>query len=271
MKPNLLKRSWSNGVATVNGWLSIGNAFTAEIMAEQGYDSLTIDVQHGFLDYADAKGMLQAIRASQKTPLVRVPWLEPGIIMKCLDAGAHGVICPMINTPDQAAALVDAVRYPPLGNRSFGPTRANISAGPGYFAGANENVLAIAMIETDEGVQNVEAIARVPGIDALYIGPGDLALGISHGRLQPGLDREEEEAREAILRIRDAARAAGISSGIHCGTPEYAARSVDWGFDMVTISSDVRLLVAAAATSLGRFQGLTGRTPTGEQDDSGGY
>ena len=103
MKTNLLKRSWSAGVSTVNGWLSIGNAFTAEIMAEQGYDSLTIDIQHGFLDYTDAKGMLQAIRASQKTPLVRVPWLEPGIIMKCLDAGVHGVICPMINTPEQAA------------------------------------------------------------------------------------------------------------------------------------------------------------------------
>ncbi len=271
MKPNLLKRSWSDGVSTVNGWLAIGNAFTAEIMAEQGYDSLTIDIQHGFLDYADTKGMLQAIRASLKTPLVRVPWLEPGIIMKCLDAGVHGVICPMINTPEQAAALVDAMRYPPLGNRSFGPTRANFSAGPGYFEGANENILAIAMIETDEGVRNVEAIARVPGIDALYIGPGDLALGISRGRLLPGLDREEEEARDAIDRIREAARAAGIFSGIHCGAPEYAAQAIDWGFDMVTISSDVRLLVAAAAESLGRFQGLTGRIRNGEQDDGGGY
>ncbi len=271
MTPNRLKHLWSEGTATVNGWLSIGNAFTAEILAEQGYDSLTIDIQHGFLDYSDAKGMLQAIRASRKTPLVRVPWLEPGIIMKCLDAGAHGVICPMVNTAEQAAALVDAVRYPPLGNRSFGPTRANISAGPDYFGDANENVLAIAMIETDEAVRNVLEIASVPGIDALYIGPGDLALGISHGRLRPGLDREEEEALAAIHRIHDAAREAGISPGIHCGTPDYAARAVEWGFDMVTISSDARLMADAAAQTLDRFQELTGRSRSEERDDSGGY
>ena len=126
MNPNQLKKKWQDGQATINGWLSIGNGFTAEIMAAQGYDSLTVDIQHGFLDYNDAKGMLQALRASGVTPMARVPWLEPGIIMKALDAGAYGIICPMVNTADQAATLVDTMRYPPLGNRSFGTDEGHI-------------------------------------------------------------------------------------------------------------------------------------------------
>src|SRR5579859_104459 len=138
MIPNTLKRLWSEGKATINGWCSIGNPFTAEIMAAQGYDSVTIDVQHGALDYSSALPMLQAMRASGVVPMVRVPWLEPGIIMKLLDAGAYGVICPMVNTARQAAELVSYLRYPPLGQRSFGPTRANFSAGANYAAEAND-------------------------------------------------------------------------------------------------------------------------------------
>ncbi len=114
---NRLKQLWADGRPTLNGWLSIANAFTAEIMAAQGYDSIGIDLQHGAVDYQTALSMLQAMRASGVVPLVRVPWLEPGIIMKALDAGAYGVICPMINTGRQAAEFVSYVRYPPLGNR----------------------------------------------------------------------------------------------------------------------------------------------------------
>ncbi|MDE2911858.1 MAG: aldolase/citrate lyase family protein [Paracoccaceae bacterium] len=276
MIPNHLKSRWAAGRATINGWLSMGSAFVAEIMAEQGYDSLTVDIQHGFLDYTAATGMLQALRASGVTPLVRVPWLEPGIIMKSLDAGAYGVICPMVNSRDQAAALVDAMRYPPEGNRSFGPTRANVSAGPNYAMEANDNVLALAMIETAEALNNVEDICRTPGLDGVYIGPADLALGVSAGRLAPGMDREEAEMVSAIDRIRRAARAAGIRAGIHCGTPEYAARAIDWGFDMVTLSSDARILAAAAASGIDRIRQLTDGVSqldgtTGLSDDGGGY
>lgn len=271
MKPNGLKEKWDKGDATLNGWLSIGNAFTAEIMAAQGYDSLTIDIQHGFLDYGDAKAMLQAVRASDVTPLVRVPWLEPGIIMKSLDAGAYGIICPMVNTPDEAARLVDIMRYPPKGNRSFGPTRVNFAAGANYAAEANDQLLAIAMIETAEAVANVEAICATPGLDGIYIGPADLTLGVTQGRLAPGFDREEDEMLEVIHRILGAAKAAGIRAALHCGTPDYAVKAIGWGFDMTTVSGDVRLLAGSAGQSVAAFRELLGKSGNAPDDDSAGY
>jgi 4-hydroxy-2-oxoheptanedioate aldolase len=269
---NTLKKKWKNGEATLNGWLSIGNSFTAEIMAQQGYDSLTIDIQHGFLDYNDAKGMLQAIRASRVTPMVRVPWLDPGIIMKSLDAGAYGIICPMINTSDQASVLVDAIRYPPHGSRSFGPTRANISAGENYASEANENVVSFAMIETAEAVENIDAICATKGLDGIYIGPADLTLGVTKGRLAPGFDREEPEMIDVIKRILVAAKSQNIHAGIHCGTPQYAAKAVGWGFDLTTISGDVRLLAASAGVSVNQTHELIGSdVKSGFSDAKNGY
>ena len=153
---NKLRQLWAEGRPTINGWLSIGNPFTAEIMAAQGYDSVTIDVQHGALDYSAVLPMFQAMRASGAVLMARVPWLEPGIIMKVLDAGAYGVICPMVNTPEQAAEFVSYVRYPPLGQRSFGPTRASFAAGANYAAEANGEILAFAMVETAEAMANLD-------------------------------------------------------------------------------------------------------------------
>lgn len=254
MIENALKSRWAAGQATLNGWLSVGNAFTAEIMAAQGYDSLTVDMQHGALDYAAVLPMLQAMRASGVVPLVRVPWLEPGVIMKALDAGAYGIICPMVSTADQAAALVRAMRYPPLGERSFGPTRAIYSAGDGYAAEANGQILALAMVETAEAMENLDAIAATPGLDGIYVGPSDLSLGLSGGRIQPGPDREEPEVIEAFHRIVAACRKNGIRAGLHCMTPDYAARAVGWGFDMTTVSGDSRLLALAAGESVKRFR-----------------
>ena len=258
MIPNKLKRLWAQGQPTLNGWLSIGNAFTAEIMAAQGYDSLTIDVQHGALDYSSVLPMFQAIRASGVTPLARTPWREPGAVMKLLDAGAYGIICPMVNTAAEAAEFVSFMRYPPLGQRSFGPTRVSFAAGANYAGEANGEILAFAMIETQEAFDNVESIAATPGLDGLYIGPADLTLSLSGGRLAPGFDREEEEMVAAVKRILAAAKTAGIRAALHCGTPDYAARAIRWGFDMTTVSGDSRLLAAAAGSSVRRFRELTG-------------
>jgi 4-hydroxy-2-oxoheptanedioate aldolase len=258
MIPNGLKRTWQAGRPAINGWLSIGNPFTAEIMAAQGYDSLTVDIQHGFLDYGEARGMMQAVRASGVTIMARVPWLDPGIVMKVLDAGAYGVICPMVSTPDQAARLVDVMRYPPRGSRSFGPTRVAVAAGADYAAHANDEVLAIAMIETAQAVENVEAICATPGLDGVYIGPADLTLGVTQGRLKPGFDREEAEMLDIIQRILAAAKAAGIRAGLHCGTPAYAAKAIGWGFDLVTIAGDTRLLAGAAGASVAEARRLMG-------------
>jgi len=271
MIKNGIRKLWANGKPALNGWLSIGNAFTAEIMAAQDYDSLTIDMQHGALDYSAALPMMQAMRASGKTLMARVPWLDPGIIMKAMDGGAYGIICPMINSRDEAATLVSAMRYPPGGTRSFGPTRVSVGAGADYASGANHEMLAIAMIETARAVENLSEIVTTPGLDAVYIGPSDLTLGVSNGTLPAGFDRQEPEMTEVILRILKAAKDAGIRAGIHCGKPEYAVKAIGWGFDLVTVSGDSRLLAAAAGTSVGEFRALLGSKPPHGTKSGGGY
>jgi len=261
MIPNGARAAWSAGRPVVNGWLSIASPFVAEIMAGQGYDTLTIDLQHGFVGYEAAGAMLQAMRASV-TPMVRVPWLDPADIMKALDAGALGVICPMIDNRDQAARLVSAMRYPPNGLRSFGPTRANIAYGAHYGSSADEAVMAFAMIETAEGFANVDSIAATPGLDGLYIGPADLTLGLTGRKYPTGFDREEPEMVDAIKHVLAAAKKAGIRAGLHCGAPDYAAKAVGWGFDLVTLASDVRLLQGAAQKNVADVRKLLGQGGT---------
>ena len=206
MIPNKLKQLWSEGKPTINGWCSIGNAFTAEIMAAQGYDSVTVDMQHGALDYSSLLPMLQAMRASGVVPMARVPWLEPGIIMKALDAGAYGIICPMVNDARQAAEFVSYMRYPPLGQRSFGPTRVSIAAGADYGAKANDEMLAFAMIET----QGRDGEPRCDRGDARprrhLCRPRRSHAWLAQGRLPPGFDREEPEMIAASRRSSSLAR-----------------------------------------------------------------
>ncbi|MBN9045278.1 MAG: 2,4-dihydroxyhept-2-ene-1,7-dioic acid aldolase [Rhizobiales bacterium] len=268
MFTNRLRKIWSEGRPAVNGWLSIGNAFTAEIMAAQGYDSVTVDMQHGALDYSAALPMMQAMRASGVTVMARAPWREPGIIMKALDAGAQGIICPMINSAAEAAEFVSYMRYPPRGQRSFGPTRAAFAYGS-YGVSANDEVLALAMIETREGLDNLEEIAATPGIDGIYVGPADLTLGTQEGRLPPGFDREEPEMIEIIQRILAVCKKNGVRACLHCGTPDYAARAIGWGFDLTTVSGDSRLLAAAASASVAKWRELTGAAPAKSME--GGY
>jgi 4-hydroxy-2-oxoheptanedioate aldolase len=256
MIKNRLKQLWAEGKPTINGWCSIGNAFTAEIMAAQGYDSVTIDVQHGALDYSQVLPMFQAMRASGAVLMARVPWLEPGIIMKVMDAGAYGVICPMVNTAEDAARFVSYLRFPPHGQRSFGPTRVSFAAGANYGAEANEEILAFAMVETAEAMDNLDAIAATPGLNGIYVGPADLTFSLAGGRLVPGFDREEPEMIAAIQRIAAACKANGIRAALHCGTSDYAHRAIGWGYDMTTVGGDSRFLAAAAGASVARFREL---------------
>ncbi|MFQ5971404.1 MAG: HpcH/HpaI aldolase/citrate lyase family protein [Alphaproteobacteria bacterium] len=263
MRENGIRRIWAEGGAALNGWLAIPSAFSAELMANQGWDSLTVDMQHGIVDYQTAVTMLAAISTTETMPLVRVPWLDPGIIMKSLDAGAYGVVCPMINTRADAEKLVSACRYPPLGNRSFGPTRALIYAGADYAKHANDTVIPFAMIETRDALDNLDDILSVEGLDAIYIGPADLSLALG---CTPKFDQEEKPVVEAIEHIAAAARRHGVVAGIHNGTPAYAQRMIDLGFRFVTIMSDARLLAAKAGEMVGAMR--AGRreasTPAGQ-------
>ena len=256
MIKNTVKQLWADGKPALNGWLSIGNAFSAEIMAAQDFDSLTVDLQHGALDYSSALPMFQAMRASGKTLLARVPWNEPGVIMKALDGGAYGIICPMINNREEAEQFVSSMRYPPHGTRSFGPTRVNFAAGANYASEANDEVLAIAMIETADGVANAKEIVSTPGLDAIYIGPSDLTLGVTQGRLPAGQDREEDEMIEVIQSLLATAHDAGIRGCIHTASPAYAAKAIGWGFDLATVATDVPLLVAGAQKNVAECRAL---------------
>ncbi len=270
MIPNKLKALWSQGKPTINGWCSIGNPFTAEIMAAQGFESVTVDMQHGALDYGDLLPMFQAMRASGTVVMARVPWLDPATIMKALDAGAYGIICPMTNTPEQVATFVSYMRYPPLGVRSFGPTRAAYAQGPNIAQEANDQVLAFAMIETAEAMGNLDAISAVAGLDGLYVGPADLSFSLSDGRLAPGFDREEPEIVAALQAVAAACKRHGIRAAIHCGSAEYAARAIGWGYDMTTVGGDARFLAAAAAAAaVARFRDVSGDAVAMRQD--GGY
>lgn len=272
MIKNGIKRLWADGKPVLNGWLSIANSFSAEIMAAQGYDSITIDMQHGIVGYDGAIPMLQAMRASGVTPLVRVPWLDPADIMKALDAGAYGVICPMINSRAEAEQLVSYVRYPPTGVRSFGPSRALFTTGGGYATEADDEIICLAMIETAQAYQNLDDILATPGLDGVYIGPADLTLGLQGKRYAPGFDRKEPEMIDAIKHILERAHQAGKRAALHNGTAEYAADAVGWGFDLVTVSNDVRLLAGAAETSVKKFRELTGASGgKTEASAKGGY
>ena len=247
MRENKLKSLWESGGAAVNGWLGIPSSVATENMAQAGWDSLTIDMQHGLVDYTIAVSMIQAISTTETTPLVRVPWNEPGIIGKVLDMGAYGVICPMINTRAEAEALVDACRYPPAGSRSFGPTRAIWYAGTDYAKEANDAILVIPMIETVEAVANLDDILAVPGVDGLYIGPAD--LGLTHGFVPKG-DRDEPELLAVIDTILESAKRHGKYAGIHCQAPDYARGMLEKGFQLATIAADNALLNVAAKNAV---------------------
>ena len=248
MRENTVKSRWQRGEAVLTGWLSIPSAFSAELLAHAGFDCLTIDVQHGLIDYSAALAMLQAISTTPCIPLARAPWNEPGSIMKLLDAGCYGIICPMISAAEEAQAFAAACRYPPEGIRSYGPRRAMLYGGDDYPDAANATVLAIAMIETAGGLEQVDAIAATPGIDALYIGPADLSLAL--GRSQR-MDQTDPVMVEAIDRVLAAARRHGKVAGIHTGSPAYARRMIDQGFQFVAVQSDAAYMEAEARRIIG--------------------
>lgn len=249
MKKNTLREIWNRGESVINGWCSIPSSFSTEIMAHQGFDSITIDMQHGLVDYQVAVSMLQAISTTSVIPLTRVPWNDPGILMKILDAGSYGVICPMINTPEDAELLVSACKYPPRGYRSFGPIRAKYASGGAIHGGgdyhifANEETLVIPQIETREAIKNLDKILQVPGIGAIYIGPSDLSMALGKEPRKGQSDPVFIEARREILMK---AKQYSIPAGIHTNSKDVAVEMIKEGFQFVSLQSDDRFLMSRA-------------------------
>ncbi|HKF70409.1 MAG TPA: aldolase/citrate lyase family protein [Stellaceae bacterium] len=242
MRPNRVREIWQSGGAVINGWCGIPSGFAAEVMAHMGWDSLVVDMQHGIVDYQAMVSMLQGISTTAVTPMVRVPWNTPADIMKALDAGAYGIICPMVNTRAECEAFVGACRYAPRGYRSSGPIRATLYGGPDYHAKANDTVLAIAMIETREALENLDAVLSTPGLDGIYVGPSDLSISLGHA---PGLDKSEEFMISALQKIVDGCKRHKVYAGLHTGGSAYAKRMIAMGFQFATLLGDARLLTMA--------------------------
>lgn len=251
MRPNRLRQIWAEGRPVLNGWLSSGSPLMAEMMARQGWDSVTIDTQHGFCGYSEMAAMLQAVEGGSATPIVRVAWNSPGDLMKALDAGAYGIICPMVNSRAEAEAFVGACRYPPDGFRSFGPLRANLIAGADYYQYANAEVITLAMIETAGGLENVAEIVATPGLDGIYVGPSDLSLALGG---PPSQDSQDPMRLDAFRRILDACKAAGRRAGVHTTSAAYSQQMIEMGFDLVTVGADVNYLGAGARRDVADMQ-----------------
>ena len=247
MFPNRIKQICNEGGYILNGWLHIPSTWSAEILSRQDWDSLVIDMQHGMMGLDSAIQMIQAINLGESLPMARVPWHDPGIMMRLLDVGAMGIICPMVNTADQCAAFVGACRYPPLGYRSLGPTRARVAISDHYGAEANDNILTFAMIETAQAMRNLEAICETPGLDAVYVGPGDLNLTLFG---KGGIDVQEPQFLETLSRIVSVAKANQLIAGIHTGSSAYALQMIELGFQFVTLLSDGNLLADASQAIL---------------------
>lgn len=251
MRENKLKTIWQAGGVVLNGWLHIPSSYSAELMAHEAWDSLTIDMQHGPIDYQLAVTMLQAISTTDTVPLARVPWNEPGIIMKMLDAGCYGIICPMVNSKAEAEAFVGACRYPPQGYRSHGPNRALLYGGKDYPLQANEHVITMAMIETAQSLNNLDDILSVPGLNAIYVGPSDLGRSLGE---KPQMDVTAGPVAEAIDTIVAACKKHNIVAGLHTGSAEYALKMYEKGFQFASISSDARHLTAAVGQTISKVK-----------------
>jgi len=251
MKQNQVLAARAAGRPALNGWITFAAQFSAEIMVRAGWDCATFDLQHGALSADQACDLIAALAGSPVTLMVRVPQLDPGLIARVLDAGAQGIVCPMVESREAAQQLVRAVRYPPLGCRSFGPARAQLLLGQDYAAQANAQVCVLAMIETARGVQHAPDIVSVEGLDGTYVGPSDLGLSLG---LPPELESDAPslvQARDCVLR---ATHARGRIAGIHCATPRRARQMAELGFDLVTLSADAKLLAEAAGRAVAAFR-----------------
>jgi len=252
LRKNKLKKLFKEGKAAINGWIEMPSSYSAEVMAHQGWDSLTIDMQHGAIDQSDVLQIFQAISITDVVPVARVNWNEPGQIMKVLDYGAYGIICPMVSNRNQAEKFVQACMYPPKGYRSFGPTRGFMYGGSDYVDHANNEILKIAMIETKEALNELDKIMKTPGLDGVYIGPADLSLAIGE---KPGFDKPEgHPTYEQILNILNYAKKNNLVAGIHNASPEYAKKMINIGFQIVTVGSDKIFMSDGAQSIVNRIK-----------------
>lgn len=252
MRPNTLRALWAEGKTALNGWMTMPGSWPAEIMANAGWDSVTVDMQHGLADHETVMSMFQAISTTGVVPMARAEWNDPAHLMHLLDAGAYGIVCPMINSAAEAESFVRACKYPPQGFRSLGPTRAAVYGGADYAHRANETIITLAMIETRGALDNLAAILAVPGLDGVFVGPQDLGLALTGTFGLPMTDPILSDAIHAVLNgARDAGRIAAI------WTPDVASAKamVKLGFQLVSVGTDSGFLTAAVKDAVRAVRG----------------
>ncbi len=253
--PHPIRSAWDDGRTAFGIWLSLPGASAAELAADPAFDYVCVDQQHGLIGYAEFVAMLHGVKGRGPAAITRVPSNDAAAIGKALDAGALGVVVPMVNDAKEAADVVAAFRYPPDGVRSYGPIRAATALATREPAALAREPVCVVMVESRQGIENVGEIAATPGVDAIYIGPADLALALG---LPPDLDKREGEHVAAVAHIRDACHRAGIAAGIQCGSGAAARRYADEGFQLVTVTKDSALLTGGIARELAALHGRDG-------------
>jgi 4-hydroxy-2-oxoheptanedioate aldolase len=247
MRENSVKRLLAAGRPALGTWVTLGSPLAAEWLAQLGWDWIIVDQEHGAIDTADLLGLLQAISTTPSVPLVRVPWADPQAIKRALDVGAYGLMLPMVESREQAEQCVRAMKYPPAGQRSYGGTRRTLYGGPDYNDHANEQVLVIPMIESIAGVAHVDDILSVPGVDACFVGPNDLAASLG---LPPSLNPRGAAYDEALARILDACRRHGVAPGIQTEDAAAANARLEQGWRLVGVGGDGRFMATTALREL---------------------
>jgi len=249
LKKNRVKELWREGKTAVGTWLSLGSPLVAEIIAYLGFDWVVIDTEHGTIDIETTQSIIQAISATDTVPIVRVPWNDPALIKRALDAGAYGLVIPMVNNGEEAIRAVQASRYPPVGIRSYGGPRVRLYGGVDYFEHANEEILVIVQIEHINAVNRIDEILSVGGVDGFFIGPQDLAASMG---IKPALDNSDPRHIEAVSKVLSAGEKHHVPGGILVGSPEAVNQRIAEGFQFIGLSSDEGFLRRAALEALSK-------------------
>lgn len=247
MRPNRVKQVLKEGRPAIGAFLNIPSIATAEIMANVGWDWLVVDTEHGAIDVNTMHDMFIAISTTDTVPMCRVRDNDPAVIKQALDAGAYGIVIPMVNSPEEAERAVKACKYAPEGIRSAGPGRWRYYGGADYQKHANDEVLVAIQIEHIDAVNRVEEILSVPGIDIVHMGPGDLAWSMGLGK---GLGEKDPDHAEAMARVLRAAKKLGIPIGNAARSVQEAPKLLETGYQFLMVMNDVNHLYNSASEAL---------------------
>src|SRR5687768_7891021 len=250
MKTNPVKEKLRRGEPSYGTWLSLGDLYATRVLARLGFDWLTLDIEHSAIDWSQATTIFAAVADAGCVPLARVPEGSHHYIKRVLDAGAYGIVVPMVDTVEQARIAIAAAYYPPTGNRSVGGGMhsMNFAATAGdYYAQANDNILVVLQTESPRGVENAEAIYSLPGVDAIFIGPNDLRFQMRTG---DGTFPTPEAHEEAIQKVIAAGKKVKCATGIHAMEPQDARRRAEQGMQFLAVGSDLRMLTQKAEETL---------------------